>query len=102
MKYYFRAIKNIFNYKGEASQEEFWSYFGIGLIVNLIATILCKKLDLPGYVFTTYQTLSLLVLYPLGFRRLREAGFSGWLFLLPIINLILASLPKKESNIQID
>jgi uncharacterized membrane protein YhaH (DUF805 family) len=32
----------------------------------------------------------------LGFRRLNDAKFSKWLFLIPVVNLILAAFPSKE------
>ena len=96
MKNFFLAFKNIFNYSGESTLNEFWSFFGINFIVNLIITIICKKLNLHEYVYDTYRVISILALIAIGFRRLKNAGFTGWLFFIPLVNLLLASLPEKK------
>ena len=43
-----------------------------------------------------YIVILTLALVSLGFRRLKNAGYSGWLFLIPFVNLILALSPKKQ------
>jgi len=98
MRNYFLAFKNIFNYKGQATMSEFWSFFIINIIVSFLFTILIEKLLLHNIILITYRILTYLVLFSVGFRRLKNAGLSGWLFLIPIANLILASLPKKEKK----
>ncbi|WP_394759357.1 DUF805 domain-containing protein [Flavobacterium sp.] len=96
MKYYFLAFKNIFNFKDEANLKEFWFFFIINILISGVVAYICKKLALPDYVFTIYRTVMILVLVSVGFRRLKNAGYSGWLFLIPIINLVFASMPQKE------
>ena len=96
MKYYFLAFKNIFNFKGEATLKEFWSFFIINLIVSIIVAIIFNKLLVPNYVLTIYRVICVLALIAVGFRRLKNAGMSGWLFLIPLVNLIFASLPEKN------
>lgn len=99
MKNYLLAFKNIFNYSGEATLNEFWTFFGINFIVNIIVTIICKKLNLDDYVYKTYRIISIFAFVSIGFRRLKNAGLSGWLFLIPLANLLFASYPeKKEAN----
>jgi len=96
MKDYIKAFKNIFNYRGEATIKEFWNFFIINIIVSILILILSKKIlstELPSNI---YRCFSIFPLYSLGFRRLREAGYSGWLFLIPVVNLVFASLPSKE------
>tara|TARA_R110002072_G_scaffold129809_3_gene268413 strand:- start:8753 stop:9046 length:294 start_codon:yes stop_codon:yes gene_type:complete len=97
MKNYFLAFKNIFNYKSEATMSEFWSFFIINIIVSFLFTILIEKLSLNNIILITYRIITFLVLFSLGFRRIKNAGLSGWLFLIPIANVILASLPEKKS-----
>jgi uncharacterized membrane protein YhaH (DUF805 family) len=98
MKNYFIAFKRMFDFKGESTVNEFWSFFLIKIILIILITYIFKKLNIYDYVFPIYSTLSTVVLISLGFRRLKNAGFSGWLFLIPFANLILASLPSKDSK----
>lgn len=96
MKDYLLGLKNVFNYRGESTIKEFWNFFIINILVSIVILILSKKYlstELPSDIF---RYLSLIPFYSLGFRRLKNAGYSGWLFLIPIVNLILASLPSKE------
>lgn len=96
MKDYINAFKNIFNYKDEATLKEFWSFYFFSLLLNVIIRFLNKRFPLPEYLYITYVVVVISALISIGFRRLKNAGFSGWLFLIPIVNLILASLPQKE------
>ena len=98
MKDYINAFKNIFNYKDEATVKEFWNYFFVNIIINVIVRLLVKKFSLPEYLYNIYTVIVLLALISIGFRRLKNAGYSGWLFLIPIVNLILALLPQKEGE----
>lgn len=96
MKDYINAFKNIFNYKDETTLKEFWNFFIINLLINVLVRFLVNKFSLPEYLYNTYTIIILLTLISIGFRRLKDAGYSGWLFLIPILNLILASLPQKN------
>lgn len=98
MKNYILAFKNIFNFKGEATLNEFWSFFMVNLLVTLLLVIAVKKLAVPEELSTFYRILSFVVSFSIGFRRLRNAGLSGWLFLIPFVNLFFASLPEKETT----
>jgi uncharacterized membrane protein YhaH (DUF805 family) len=96
MKDYLNAFKNIFNYKDEATLKEFWNFFIFNFLFDIIIGFLAKRFLLPEYLHNTYTVITFLVLISVGFRRLKNAGYSGWLFLIPIVNLILALLPQKE------
>lgn len=98
MKNYFLAFRNIFNFKGESTINEFWSFFIINIIVSVVISILLKKLSLHEYVYSGYRLITVITLISLGFRRLKNAGYSGWLFLIPVANLVLASLPEKSKE----
>jgi uncharacterized membrane protein YhaH (DUF805 family) len=98
MKDYINAFKNIFNYKDESTLKEFWNFFIINLIVNVIIRFLVKKFSLSEYLHNIYSVIILFTLISIGYRRLKNAGYSGWLFLIPILNLILALFPQKETK----
>jgi uncharacterized membrane protein YhaH (DUF805 family) len=40
--------------------------------------------------------IDVFIIFSVGYRRVKNTGFSGWLFLIPFVNLIFASLPEKE------
>lgn len=97
MKYYLLAFKKAFDFKNESSVKEFWYFFFINLLVTFGLIIVSKKIFNTEVISNVYRILSLLPLISLGFRRLRNAGLSPWLFLIPIVNLFLAGLPQKEN-----
>jgi uncharacterized membrane protein YhaH (DUF805 family) len=96
MKDYINAFKNIFNYRDEATLKEFWNFFIFYFLFNIIIRFIVKRFSMPEYIHNTYIVIVSLALISIGFRRLKNAGYSGWLFLIPIVNLILALLPEKE------
>jgi uncharacterized membrane protein YhaH (DUF805 family) len=99
MKDYLNAFKNIFNYKDEATLKEFWNFFIFNFFFNIILRLLDKKFSQFEYLYDTYIVIVTLALVSLGFRRLKNAGYSGWLFLIPFVNLILALSPKKQVKV---
>ena len=100
MKNYFLAYMNIFNYKGESTIKQFWCFFLINIIVSSLIMFIAKKYSLSNYIYDTYVAISFLVFLSIGFRRIKNAGYSGWFILMPIVNIIFASLPSKEKQIE--
>ena len=98
MKYYLLAFKNIFNYRSESTIIEFWSFFTINIIVSSLFTIIVQILSKDSMILTIYRIITFLVLFSVGFRRLKNAGFNGWLFIIPLVNLILAFFPEKRAE----
>lgn len=96
MKDYINAYKNILNFNGSTSLKEFWNFFFINLAVNVLVKIIVKKTDIPYLIEDIYIAIVLIVFISIGFRRLKNAGVSRWLFLIPILNLFLAMLPEKK------
>lgn len=97
MKYYFLAFRNMFNFKKEATLNEFWSFFIINLFVSFIVGFLISKMfPHDRYLLSVYRVIDVYILFSVGYRRVKNTGFSGWLFLIPFVNLIFASLPEKK------
>lgn len=97
MKYIITPFNKIFDINSTATVKEFWVfilfYFLISIIFKIIETTFFKT------QYHLYFTLLMLVpKYTLGFRRLNDAGINKFLFLIPFINVFLASLPSKEIN----
>lgn len=107
MKDYLNAFKNIFNYKDEATLKEFWNFFIFNWFFNIIIRLLAKRFSqseylydaYSEYLYDTYIVIVALTLVSVGFRRLKNAGISGWLFLIPFVNLILALRPQKQVKV---
>ena len=96
MKYYFEAFRKIFDFNGQATINQFWTFFFINIVASTVILIISKlvlKTELPA---TIYRYFSILPLLAIGFRRMIDAGYSRWLFLIPIVNLVFAMLPSKE------
>lgn len=98
MKYYILALKKIFDFKGNATIIEFWSFFFINILVTLILLFISKKFFNSEIISDVYKYFSLIPLFSVGFRRLRNADISPWLFFIPFVNLILAGLPEKTKH----
>jgi uncharacterized membrane protein YhaH (DUF805 family) len=97
MKDYLKAFAKIFNYRDEATISEFWNFFVINIIVNVMIRLLVRKFSIPELYHNIYIVIATLTLLSIGFRRLKNAGYSGWLFLIPIANLFLATYPEKKT-----
>lgn len=92
--------RRAFDFKGLTSRKEFWfGFLGI-IIVNLIAF----GLSFYSPFFSLLIAVNNFSLISTFLRRLRDAGYSPWLFLLvflPIVSLVvfyLASKPSKINN----
>jgi uncharacterized membrane protein YhaH (DUF805 family) len=96
MKYYIKAFINVLDFKGKANIKEFWCFLLLNIFITILLSLIGIKIFNSSLISDIYRYISLIPLLSLGFRRLRDAGFSPWLFLIPFINLILAGISKKE------
>jgi len=97
INYYLLGFKRMFDFKGKSSLKEFWSFFIINIILFSILGFIRNPLGLPKYFIEILKLLILIPSLSIGFRRLNDAGINRWLFLLPIVNIILAGLPSKNN-----
>jgi|TARA_B110000261_G_C13068325_1_gene351087 uncharacterized membrane protein YhaH (DUF805 family) len=99
MKYIITPFKKMFNIKDKANIKEFWTYFTflIFLISPLIGFIDGLSVIHKNYIIA-FNIFFLIQFTTLGFRRLNETKFNKWLFLIPIVNLILAAFPPETEN----
>lgn len=103
-------IKNTFNFKGVSSRKEYWTYFIVFhlfniLIVSLVFGLLearylaVNNVEPSGLVYTDARMIvNLILFFPLitgTVRRLRDADLSPWFTLVPIVNLFLCLKPSK-------
>ena len=93
MKYITAPFRNYFNINGKASSKEFWIFLSFYAFIIMPSLVISNKLiEFDNYVFF------LIPVFTIGFRRLNDTKFSKWLFLVPFINLILASFPSESEN----
>lgn len=101
MKYLTTPFKKCFDFTGKSSVKEFWFFFIISLLISFfiggLIGVLKKYSYNIEYLRNVYLFITILPFYSLGFRRLNDAGVNKFLFLIPMVNLILAGLPS-DSN----
>lgn len=96
MKNYFNVLRNTFNFQGKASVNEFWLFVVVNFLIGTLIYFVEYRLTGQEMFQKIYTYLITLPLFSVGVRRLRDAGFNGWLFLIPGVNMLLAALPGKE------
>lgn len=95
MKYLITPYKKIFDYTGTSTRKEFWYFVLFNFLITAILSVLKSLMGFERLV-DVYSILFLVPFVALGFRRLNEVGVSKWLFLIPIVNFVLASLEPKS------
>lgn len=101
MKYYVNAFKKMTDFKGRTSRKEYWIFY---LINFLIFALICLvgvfllyvsppeiQLNIAVLVFFVFFAYSAVLIIPsvsIAIRRLHDAGFSGWWFLVNFIPYI--------------
>ena len=95
MKYLIDPFKKMLDFNGKSSLKEFWIFYIIFIILSIISGIISGITKLEE-IKTIFSLIMLLPFLSLGFRRLNDAGYNKWLFLIPFVNLILASFNKKN------
>lgn len=98
MKYIITPFKRIFNFTGKSSIKEFWIFQLFAFISAFVFAILSKITRIEYLDEIWLYAILLPVTISLGFRRLNDAGINKFLFLIPMVNLILASLPKDNAK----
>lgn len=76
-------------FTGVASRSEYWYFFLFYAIVEFLSAYL-------GAIRLVIWAATVIPLAAVGVRRLHDAGKSGWWLLLPIVNLVLLTLPPLE------
>lgn len=113
-----RAFQKYARFDGRASRSEYW-WFALGIfaieVVLYLPAIIGSAADIPALAVIGLLLLLVFVLailvpsIAIGVRRLHDAGFSGWLYLLGlvpfcggIIILVLMCMPSKPEGAKFD
>lgn len=108
---YFLAVitKHYVDFSGRATRKQFWLFLLFNALVAMVLYLLSGMDGTLGSLFNVvYVLYSLAIFLPalaIQIRRLHDAGFSGWLWLLMFLPLlgglilfVLYLLPTKENN----
>ena len=86
-------------FSGRASRSEFWWFWLFCIILNYGGVFLDGVLFGQSRVFSLL--ISLVLLLPqisAGVRRCHDTNHSGWWWLCPIYNIVLALIPSEEED----
>jgi uncharacterized membrane protein YhaH (DUF805 family) len=93
MKYLIEPFKKILDFSGKSTIKEFWFFFLFSFLLSVIFGIISAIFNFEE-LKTIFRLVMVLPFISIGFRRLNDAGFNKWLFLIPFVNLILAGINK--------
>jgi len=99
MNYYFKALKQYFDFDGRAHRKEYWLFFIVNFSLSYSLGFLALQYGrgiLP-FVYLFYLLMLFIPSVAVGVRRMHDVGKSGWFLLIPIYNLILL-LTKGEQT----
>jgi uncharacterized membrane protein YhaH (DUF805 family) len=89
MKYYLKVLQNYATFNGRARRSEFWYFFLFNVIIAFGLRFVGGFIQAPQLV-NIYMLAVLIPSIAVGVRRMHDIGMAGWVFLIPIYNLILA------------
>lgn len=98
MHYIINPFKKIFDFSEKSNISEFWIFELVIFLMFFGYGIVQRILGIPEYISNILAIVLILPTVSLGFRRLNDAGINRWLFLIPIVNIILVSLPGKDDK----
>lgn len=87
MNWYVSVLQNYVGFSGRAHRTEYWMFFLIHIIVQLVLTGVDAALGL-GFLAALYSLAVLLPFLAVGARRLHDTGRSGWWLLIGLIPVI--------------
>lgn len=99
MDFYLDFWKRSFDFSGGSSRKDFWLTALVNFVVATILTVISPIVYMVFYLATLIPSIALTI------RRLRDGGFSPWLFLtifIPILGfiglIVLTALPSKNQG----
>ncbi|MFD1614930.1 DUF805 domain-containing protein [Gelatiniphilus marinus] len=96
MKYLITPFKKYFDISTKASIKEFWYFFLFyTFLISPMFGFLRGLYNINDNIALVIRIVLLIPFITIGFRRLNDAKINKWLFLIPFVNLILASSPSK-------
>ena len=97
MNYYFKVLQNYATFNGRAGRSEFWYFFLFNVIIAFILGFAGGLMQVPQLA-NIYLLAVLIPSIAVGVRRMHDVGMNGWIFLVPVYNIILASHNGVQGN----
>ncbi|WP_046759203.1 DUF805 domain-containing protein [Kordia jejudonensis] len=98
MNYFIEAVKEWNNFSGKTDLKSFWMFFLIFSLLGFPIGFIRSLINFE-YLFNIYLIIMIIPYVAIGFRRLNDAGINKFLFLIPIVGLILAVFPSEKSDV---
>jgi uncharacterized membrane protein YhaH (DUF805 family) len=92
MKYYLKVLQNYATFSGRARRSEFWYFLLFNLIIAFALGFVSQQL------VNLYAIAILVPSIAVGVRRMHDVGLNGWIILIPIYNLVIASHDGIKGN----
>ncbi|WP_372474326.1 DUF805 domain-containing protein [Capnocytophaga sp. ARDL2] len=94
MKHITIPLKKLFDFSGKSTRKEFWLFYLFLFLMSTISMVILKLLKIPEDISSKIQLyLGVFFILAIGFRRMNDIGLNKFLFLIPVVNLILACFP---------
>lgn len=94
MEWMLMPYKRYADFSGRSRRKEYWMFFLLTMIVNVITNILASVgggvAMIGGLISLVFFLGSLVPSIAVAVRRMHDVDKSGWFLLIPIYNLILA------------
>lgn len=90
------CLKASFRFSGRLSRRVFWQFIVLNTLVAFSFGIVGSISDMP-FLGNIYLVITYIPILSAGFRRMHDVGKSGWLFLIPVYNVILALQKGKQA-----
>jgi uncharacterized membrane protein YhaH (DUF805 family) len=103
-EYYISAMKKSFVYKGRARRSEFWYFYLVSIILQIIGSVLDSTFGLAdaqgnGPISAIVSLVHIFATISAGARRMHDIDKSGWYQIIPIYNIfLLARNGDAETN----
>jgi uncharacterized membrane protein YhaH (DUF805 family) len=102
LQYFLQALSSkYFAFQGRASRKEFWSFFLFYIVTFIVTIIVGYTIDIsmnapkPTTTLTLFWLLYVYFLIPgiaIAVRRLHDAGYTGWVYLVNLIPTVGAGV----------
>ena len=89
MNYYVEVLKKYADFKGRARRSEFWYFTLLSAIISIILIVITDHSEF-SIVEKIYRLAVIIPSLAVGVRRMHDVNKSGWYYLIPFYNLILA------------
>lgn len=100
MKSFISAMKNYVNFKGTATRSEFWYFILQYMLIEIILSIISGAVRsvILLIIMMLFNVAMVIPCLALTFRRMHDAGFSGWCSFIPFYRIYLFCCPSVEEK----